>query len=54
MPPRRSPLAGDHRRQAGSYNSHPKAARQVPVKPLLERGFEGAELGEALKAYKDQ
>ncbi|MDZ4193228.1 MAG: multifunctional CCA addition/repair protein [Pseudomonas sp.] len=39
-----------------------EAARQVPVKPLLEKGFKGAELGEALnrerlqalKAYKDQ
>lgn len=39
-----------------------EAARQVPVKPLLEKGFKGAELGEALnrerlqalKAYKAQ
>ncbi|MFI8737606.1 multifunctional CCA addition/repair protein [Ectopseudomonas toyotomiensis] len=39
-----------------------EAARQVPVKPLLEKGFKGAELGEALnrerlkalKAYKEQ
>lgn len=39
-----------------------EAARQVPVKPLLEKGFKGAELGEALnrerlqalKAHKDQ
>ena len=39
-----------------------EAARQVPVKPLLEKGFKGSELGEALnrerlqalKAYKDQ
>ena len=39
-----------------------EAARQVPVKPLQEKGFKGAELGEALnrerlqalKAYKDQ
>lgn len=39
-----------------------EAARQVPVKPLLETGFKGAELGEALnrerlqalKAYKEQ
>ncbi|MGK4342610.1 multifunctional CCA addition/repair protein [Ectopseudomonas oleovorans] len=39
-----------------------EAARQVPVKPLVEKGFKGAELGEALnrerlqalKAYKAQ
>lgn len=39
-----------------------EAARQVPVKPLLEKGFKGAELGEALnrerlqalKAYKQR
>ncbi|QSL94131.1 multifunctional CCA addition/repair protein [Ectopseudomonas toyotomiensis] len=39
-----------------------EVARQVPVKPLLEKGFKGAELGEALnrerlkalKAYKEQ
>lgn len=39
-----------------------EAARQVPVKPLVEKGFKGAELGEALnrerlqalKIYKDQ
>lgn len=39
-----------------------ESARQVPVKPLLEKGFKGAELGEALnrerlnalKAYKEQ
>jgi len=39
-----------------------EVARQVPVKPLLEKGFKGAELGEALnrerlqalKAYKNQ
>ncbi|WAJ38208.1 multifunctional CCA addition/repair protein [Pseudomonas sp. GOM7] len=39
-----------------------EAARQVPVKPLLEKGFKGAELGEALnrerlnaiKAHKEQ
>src|SRR5690606_37390679 len=39
-----------------------EAARQVAVKPLLEKGFKGAELGEALnrerlqalKAYKEQ
>ncbi|MBF8164345.1 multifunctional CCA addition/repair protein [Ectopseudomonas hydrolytica] len=39
-----------------------EAARQVPVKPLLEKGLKGAELGEALnrerlralKAYKEQ
>jgi tRNA nucleotidyltransferase (CCA-adding enzyme) len=39
-----------------------EAARQVAVKPLLEKGFKGAELGEALdrerlqalKAYKDR
>ena len=39
-----------------------EAARQVPVKPLLEKGFKGAELGEALnrerlnalKAYKER
>lgn len=39
-----------------------EAARQVPVKPLLEKGFKGAELGKALnrerlkaiKAYKEQ
>lgn len=39
-----------------------ETARQVPVKPLLEQGFKGAELGEALnrerllalKAYKEQ
>lgn len=39
-----------------------EAARQVPVKTLLEKGFKGAELGEALnrerlqalKAYKEQ
>ena len=39
-----------------------EVARQVPVKPLVEKGFKGAELGEALnrerlqalKIYKDQ
>ena len=48
--------------QAAYLMGAAEAARQVPVKPLLEKGFKGAELGEALnrerlqalKAYKEQ
>ncbi|MGE8497656.1 MAG: multifunctional CCA addition/repair protein [Pseudomonas sp.] len=48
--------------QADYLRGAAAAVRQVPVKPLVEKGFKGAELGEALnrerlqalKAYKDQ
>ena len=48
--------------QAEYLRGAAKAAREVAVQPLLEKGFKGPELGEALKrerlkalkAYKDQ
>ena len=48
--------------QADYLRGAAKAAREVPVAPLLEKGFKGPELGEALKrerlkvlkAYKEQ
>ena len=40
--------------QAAYLHGTMQAARNVPVKPLVERGLKGAELGEALKAERLQ